>query len=57
MNKTLEEIAATSTSSPLWKSKVDYLNATEKLLARIEGRTPIVYEFRPPNPPRNLTVH
>ncbi len=47
MNKTLEEILKLDRNSPLWMSKVDYFNAAEKNLARIEGRTPIVYEVKP----------
>lgn len=29
--------------SDLWKAKVDYLNATERSLAHLEGRRPVVY--------------
>jgi hypothetical protein len=45
MNKMMETIIATDPSSPLWKLAVDNLNATEKGLAGIEGRPPIVYNF------------
>ena len=56
MNKMMAEIIATDPRSPLWKLTVENLNATEKGLAGIEGRPPIIYEFKLPNPAGNLKV-
>ncbi len=56
MNKMMAEIIATDPRSPLWKLAVENLNATEKGLAGIEGRPPIIYEFKLPNPPRDQKV-
>ncbi|HEY3150540.1 MAG TPA: hypothetical protein VGK65_02635 [Candidatus Binatia bacterium] len=56
INKMMSEIIATDPRSPLWKLAVDNLNATEKGLAGIEGRPPITYEFKLPNPAGDLKV-
>ena len=37
------ETKSLDSNSPLWTAKMDYLNATEKSLAQLEGRRPVVY--------------
>ena len=57
MNATLQEIINLGPSaSAVRKSKVDYFNAAEKSLARIEQRSPIVYTLNPPNKVEGLTI-
>src|SRR5687768_12212907 len=37
------EMAQAPRDSPIWKAKVDYLNAIENSIAQLEGRKPAVY--------------
>src|SRR5262245_54310894 len=51
MNRTLEEIANTDPKNEtLLKAKVEYFNAAEKSLARLERRSPVLYQIKPPFP-------
>jgi len=57
MSATLEEIIKIGGDSPARTAKVDYFNAMEKELARIERRRPRVYDFKAPVPPQNIQLN
>jgi hypothetical protein len=56
MTPLLLEIIKIPQKTPERLAKERDFNAAEQNLARIEGRTPIVYDFRPVAPPRNVRV-
>ena len=48
MNRTLEEISKVDRrNTSLLKAKIEYFNAAEKNLARLEGRSPVLYKVLP----------
>jgi hypothetical protein len=56
MTPLLLEIIKIPQKTPERLAKERDFNTAEQNLARIEGRTPIVYDFRPLAPPTNLRV-
>jgi hypothetical protein len=51
MNQTLQELGIPEKDQRLRQAKIDYFNALEKNLARLEGRAPNLYVLRPPPTP------
>lgn len=56
MTPLLLEILNLEPYSPERLAKAEDFNAAEQNLARIEGRSPRVYSFVPPNPPERVKV-
>jgi hypothetical protein len=48
MNLTLQELGIPEKDQRLRQAKIDYFNALEKNLARLERRSPNLYVLRPP---------
>jgi|SoiMethySBSTD1v2_1073268.scaffolds.fasta_scaffold5844319_1 hypothetical protein len=51
MNQTLKELGMPEADQRVRKAKIDYFNAIEKNLARLEGRSPNLYVLSPPPTP------
>ena len=49
MNRTLKELSVPERDQRLREAKIDYFNALEKNLARLEGRSPNLYVLKPPS--------